>query len=657
MMKTLKHTSAALMLALAALASGCAADEEMTTSTPTDGEDDELMTITVSTGSDATTRVAYDDSKVGSPDNDALTWQEGDQIVVIGRDDSNTYKGKEEYTLVAADAGKTIGSFTGKAITGATQYFLAYKNTATQVGQDGDFTYSSNALTQAGDGCTAHLKDNLFLATTTAITDLSNVRLEMKCAILKFDLSGVPAEVGALKKLTWTAEGSDGNSSMELAFSQKEEEKVTFNSSKQTLTAYLVFAPNDMRVKTGGKFTVTLKGDKTYYAERTITGGKSYEQGKRYTATIDGTAATMEWKEKVESVVVSTTVSGDNNYYNGLEMQIGTWEADAPGEQTLLGEATVADGQAVIPVNLSAYIGKPIWVCIPKVAKFFHTLTQEEANAEALTLPDKDGGSTLKVTPAAGGEPYANDWIVALYMGVNKDGSTAADATPLYWATGNLIATKTNAAGSTPDAAFHIATAEETLAEASTSTYSVPTGIANSTTIGYKACALGAQWNKFGWGDATGLNTSTNNADYAKDITATGTIISGNAAYDIARAQLGGSWRLPTGGSGKANELAAFADNSASNLPPDGTDWTVSAYTGREYTYTDDNGITNTLRFPAAGYRQDKEAKELGIQGFYWSGTANSYGKGREFHFSQSEARQGYNTDRASGLSVRPVTE
>lgn len=291
-------------------------------------------------------------------------------------------------------------------------------------------------------------------------------------------------------------------------------------------------------------------------------------------------------------------------------------------------------------------------MCIPKVAKFFHTLTQEEADAEALTLPDKDGGSTLKATPTADGKPYANDWIVALYMGVNKGGSTDADATPLYWTTGNLIATKTNAAniGAT-DAAFHIATADETLAEALTaSTYSVPAGFANSITASYDACALGAQWNKFGWGDATGLNTSVNNANYAKDITAAGTSISGDAAYDIARAKLGGSWRLPTGGSGKANELAAY---SSSDLSPE--DWTVSGYTGREYTYTAD-GITNTIRFPAAGYREKKEAKELGSQGFYWSGTAQSYGYARRFYFGQGEAKQD-NTDRASGLSVRPVTE
>ena len=91
-MNPLKLTSAVLMLALAALASGCAADDELTGTTPDSGSKDRQMTITVATSTDATTRVAYDENKVGSAG--VLTWEEGDKLTVVGFDESGSYQGK-----------------------------------------------------------------------------------------------------------------------------------------------------------------------------------------------------------------------------------------------------------------------------------------------------------------------------------------------------------------------------------------------------------------------------------------------------------------------------------------------------------------------------------------------------------------------------------
>ena len=67
-----------------------------------------------------------------------------------------------------------------------------------------------------------------------------------------------------------------------------------------------------------------------------------------------------------------------------------------------------------------------------------------------LVLPDKDGGSILPTSspitrvdaPQSSIGIYKNEWIVALYMGINKDSSIESSTTSIYWATGNLIATK-----------------------------------------------------------------------------------------------------------------------------------------------------------------------------------------------------------------------
>lgn len=623
-MNPLKFTSAVLMLALAALASGCAADDELTGTTPDSGSKDRQMTITVATSTDATTRVAYDENKVGSAG--VLTWEEGDKLTVVGFDESGSYQGKAEYTL-SSEAGDTKGSFTGSEIANATKYNVYYPSTVTVDETTGAATFALSTQQQDGNNSTAHLHNNIFLQ-AIGVTDLGNIRLDMKSSIMKFELSNVPQEVGTLKILIWTVETADGFKNLELAF-PAEGNVVTFSDGNQTLTSYLAFMSDDMSVKANGKFSVTLKGDKTYYAETTIIAGKTYEENLRYIAKIDGSVSTMEWKEPI---TVQTTVASGSNYYNGFTMEIGSWKADAPAEQITLGSAIVADGAATIFADLSAYIGKDIWVCIPKVVKFFHTLTADEVNNKVLTLPDKDAGSKLLEDNnyKAGDNYYKNDWIVALYVGINEDGSTDADVTPIYWATGNLIATKTGSGDN--DVAFHIATDTETKGETTTTDYQ-----------SYSNRSIGSQWDLFGWGDATGLKTSQNNGDYGPSGSAN---ICGNASYDIARAQLGGSWHLSV-----RIELESMS-NLLLNFPGS---WDNTVQT-RSYTYTISNSsITNTLAFPAAGYREGTGVIAHHVLGYYWSGwglldSANS------LCFYSAYVYEG-NLERYDGMSVRPVSE
>ena len=54
------------------------------------------------------------------------------------------------------------------------------------------------------------------------------------------------------------------------------------------------------------------------------------------------------------------------------------------------------------------------------------------------------------------------------------------------------------------------------------------------------------EWNLFSWGDATGRIKYYSPEWYSLDVSSLPDEISGDARYDIARAQLGGGWRLPT---------------------------------------------------------------------------------------------------------------
>lgn len=288
MIKTINRICLALMGALATLASGCAADEEM--GDKATGSNGKLITIMVGTGSGSNTRVSYDENQDGIP---SLTWELNDKLSVLGYTRTGIFLGKKEYILNAEDHGKPIGAFTGEEIVGADLYTVCYPHTA--VSESGIVNLILGNQTQVGDKSTVHLKNNIFFY-GKATHDVNNVTLSMRNCILKFKLSGIPKDVGILKELRWVVETASGERTLMLAFSTATADRIQFSDTKNDLTAYLSFLPRDMDIKQGGKFRVELVGDKTYYAETTVDAGKTYEEGHWYTALIDGKASTMEWK-------------------------------------------------------------------------------------------------------------------------------------------------------------------------------------------------------------------------------------------------------------------------------------------------------------------------------------------------------------------------
>lgn len=200
MMKTMRQIGAtALTLALVVAASGCSTDELPDTLPDKQGG---KMTIHAATGRESATRVAYED---GTADADGkLTWQTGDRLTVVRMNNGNYVAHADDYLYGGTD-GATSGSFTGTAIPDAgDSWTIYYPHTVAVNTTDGTATLPMTGQTQTADGNTGHLRN--YLLASTGIADLSNdFTLAMKSSIMKFDLSNVPAEVGALTNLMWTA--------------------------------------------------------------------------------------------------------------------------------------------------------------------------------------------------------------------------------------------------------------------------------------------------------------------------------------------------------------------------------------------------------------------------------------------------------------------
>ena len=381
-----------------------------------------------------------------------------------------------------------------------------------------------------------------------------------------------------------------------------------------------------------------------------------------------------------DSFTVSTTCTG-TNYYSGLTMQIGM-----AGSTDVVSEAVIGkNGKCVFKVDMATLTGKEVWFCVPKMVKFFHTVSATEAAAKAVALPDKDGGCTLD---ASG---LKNEWIVALYMGINKGGS--ADGAPLYWATGNLMAVKTSEAGEPSKVAYHLADAKETEEEGTVGNSMVGLDERLKTNVpdGYKDMPAGVKWDQFAFGDPTGLMLYDNKMTAAfcidagqmkADSTDIVFDICGDARFDAASAQLGGLWRLPTCGKTGSNEFAAFEDDCEeyAAILPDGVPYgTVAVSFGMDYSYTvtkDGQTVTvNTLRLPATGFRHANDMYEgTAKYCLYWSGIADPKGTapfvpGKTLNMTMpafftafnygflDERKTWFPHPRSSTQSIRPVTE
>ncbi len=164
--------------------------------------------------------------------------------------------------------------------------------------------------------------------------------------------------------------------------------------------------------------------------------------------------------------------------------------------------------------------------------------------------------------------------------------------------------------------------------------------------VKWATCNVGASkpedyGNYYAWGETKTKYdySSSNSVTYGKNYSDIG----GKSQYDAARANWGGTWRLPT----KA-ELKELKNKCT---------WTRTTQNGvKGYKVTGPNG--NSIFLPAAGYRDGTSLDDDDGFGFYWSSTPyddyDNYAFGLIF-YDRDYGVYGY--DCYYGLTVRPISE
>ena len=164
--------------------------------------------------------------------------------------------------------------------------------------------------------------------------------------------------------------------------------------------------------------------------------------------------------------------------------------------------------------------------------------------------------------------------------------------------------------------------------------------------VKWATCNVGANaphgyGNYYAWGETTTKSsyTSDNSRTYDKSMGD----ISSNASYDAARANWGGTWRLPT-----KREMEELEDKCT-------WQWTTqSGVNGHKI--TGPNG--NSIFLPAAGYCGGSSHNDVGEYGNYWSSTphesSDNYACRLYFDSGDHNVNWSY---RNLGHTVRPVSE
>lgn len=164
--------------------------------------------------------------------------------------------------------------------------------------------------------------------------------------------------------------------------------------------------------------------------------------------------------------------------------------------------------------------------------------------------------------------------------------------------------------------------------------------------VKWAACNVGADrpeeyGDYFAWAETKTKKeyTKENSKSYAKDRND----ISGSSRYDAARANWGGSWKMPT--KEEMEELCKYCT------------WEWTTQNGiKGYNVKGLNG--NSIFLPAAGYRIGSSLGLAGSDGFYWGSTPgedNTFYAFSLYIYSDMHGMDDY--FRYSGQSVRPVLE
>ena len=166
--------------------------------------------------------------------------------------------------------------------------------------------------------------------------------------------------------------------------------------------------------------------------------------------------------------------------------------------------------------------------------------------------------------------------------------------------------------------------------------------------VKWATCNVGASsptgyGNYYAWGETS--TKSRYDEDNCKTYERSMSDIRGNSSYDAARANWGGSWRLPT--------MAEF-DELLNNCTRQWT--TQNGVKGMRFT-SKRNG--NSIFFPAAGRRRGPSTYYAGESGLCWSATPYESSTQGAYHlcFNSGGSANTYWNYRNYGHAVRPVVE
>ncbi len=164
--------------------------------------------------------------------------------------------------------------------------------------------------------------------------------------------------------------------------------------------------------------------------------------------------------------------------------------------------------------------------------------------------------------------------------------------------------------------------------------------------VKWGTCNVGASspsdyGNYYAWGETKTKSEyiEENSVMYGKNIGS----IAGNSTYDVARANWGGTWRLPT--KEEIEELVSKCKR----------EWTMQGG-HRGYKITGPN--CNSIFLPVAGWRYETSLNYAGEYGYYWSATPIEVDRYRTYdlYFYSGDFYRSWHT-RYEGRSVRPVSE
>lgn len=226
-------------------------------------------------------RVSFNDSDLG------LTWEEGDQLALIGYNQANTIVGKQILNLESKNGNKA--EFSGNTVTGATHYDVYYP--AKAVDNKGIASINYNQQVQNGNNNTAHLRNSMLLkqtgdklTTEEILAEKNDVPMQLQNSIIKFDLNNI--FINKPVALQWEIEEADGNKT-----TRNLEIKNISNDLCETFTGYLSMPNLSVSAKSITVSLIGQKEDSTPYRPMNyhidLNKNITYTANNRYTALIE----------------------------------------------------------------------------------------------------------------------------------------------------------------------------------------------------------------------------------------------------------------------------------------------------------------------------------------------------------------------------------